>query len=220
MLPRKSREARLWPQGSRNSLCNARLQACTEAKAANAATIPAALILAALAVVLVLSKAKLPPFLQQLAQQPAAAAQSEKAEVPLQPLFREMPVVVLEPDQQVWLSHLAQMRPELHRSEGYALKGSDVLLHPCDERKTQMTHIVLTHCPQAEGVYIYALCAGNPDATTYPFYPSRFHPIDDHDRVTHTCAVQVLIGKRLVAPGSQKLQQPVNEEIYIMVIQP
>ena len=78
-----------------------------------AVALPAAIIVAILAIVLVFSYMRLPARLQlpHLAQQrEVAAAQPGKTEAPLQPLFREMPVVLLQPDQQVANSYPSNLR--------------------------------------------------------------------------------------------------------------
>ena len=82
----------------------------------DAVAVPAAIIVAILAIVIVLSYAKLPQRLLHLAQQQEAAALPGKAEAPLEPLFREMPVVLLQQNQQVWNPYLSQLCAQLHRS--------------------------------------------------------------------------------------------------------
>ncbi|CAL5228390.1 g11515 [Coccomyxa viridis] len=92
------------PVPALNSTSNSTVLSANAAQSVMIVALPAAIVIAILAIVLVLSFARLPARLQppHLTQQlEAAAAHPGKAEAPLQPLFREMPVVLLQPDQQI-----------------------------------------------------------------------------------------------------------------------
>ena len=128
----------------------------------SAVALPAAIIVAILAIVLVLSYMRLPPRLQlpHLRQQlEAPAPQPGKAEAPLQPLFREMPVVLLQQDQQVKSSYASDLRRECSRSCHFSC-----LLAPCPAGDSgcalQEGHLAqFAQCLQIELHCIYASLA-------------------------------------------------------------